>query len=65
MGDITFVKRVNKDLEKLRLEMENLLLKLADAKHKQRENKCIFLINNYDLIINVLTVKFLIIMIFI
>jgi hypothetical protein len=34
IGDITFVKRLNHTLAKLREEMESLLLRMADARHK-------------------------------
>jgi len=54
MGDISFVKNVNHSLCRLREELEKLLIRLADAKHKDWKSKTIFLMNNYDLIVNVM-----------
>lgn len=43
-------------MEKLRNEIENVIIRMAEAKHKEWQSKAIFLINNYDLILSVFTV---------
>jgi len=52
MGDITFVKKLNQYLSKMREEIEKLLIRFADAKHKDWKSKSVFLMNNFDLIIS-------------
>lgn len=57
MGDISFVKKVNSHLTRLREEMEKLLIRLGDSKHKDWKSKTIFLMNNYDLILSLMHVS--------
>jgi len=57
MGDSTFVKSVNQHLSKLSEELDKLLLRFADAKYKDWRSKTIFLMNNYDLVLTVMTEK--------
>eukprot|EP01119_Soliformovum_irregulare_P016429 TRINITY_DN4747_c0_g1_i1.p1 TRINITY_DN4747_c0_g1~~TRINITY_DN4747_c0_g1_i1.p1 ORF type:complete len:777 (-),score=235.67 TRINITY_DN4747_c0_g1_i1:133-2463(-) len=55
--DSNFMKQLNQQMGKLREEIEKLLIRLADSKHKDWRSKTIFLMNNYDLILNVMGEK--------
>jgi len=48
---------ISQNLSKLREELEKLLIRLVDAKYKDWKSKCIFLMNNYDLIVSMMSEK--------
>lgn len=49
-------ERVNRLLLKLQSEVENFILRMA-AEFPSRKEQLIFLINNYDMMLNVITVS--------
>lgn len=55
-GDISLNKKLNTCSTKLREEIEKVLIRMAEAKHKDWRSKTIFLMNNYDLILSVFAV---------